>query len=87
MTKKGAVLAAAAAALFVTGQATQANAAHHEGDEKVKCEGVNSCKGSSECKTDHSACHGTNECAGKGWIMMSPDDCDAAKAKAKKVQK
>ena len=80
MTKRSVVLAAAAAAIFVSGSATPSVATHHEGDEKVKCEGVNSCKGQSECGTDHSSCNGHNECAGKGWIEMSPEECEAAKA-------
>lgn len=80
MKKRSAVLAAAAAAIFVSGGATVGNAAHHEGDEQVKCQGVNSCKGKSECNTDHSACHGQNECAGKGWIKMTAEECEKAKA-------
>lgn len=80
MTKKGAVLAAAAAAIFVGGSATPGDAAHHEGEELVKCHGVNGCKGQSECNTDHSACHGKNDCAGKGWIKMTPEECEKAKA-------
>ncbi len=81
MTKRSAVLVTAAAAIFMSGVSTQAVASgDHEGGEKVKCEGVNSCKGKSECATDHSACNGKNECAGKGWVEMSPDECDAAKA-------
>jgi len=84
MTKRSAVLAAAAAALFVSGTAGQAVATHHEGGEQVKCEGVNGCKGQSECKTDHSACNGQNECAGKGWVHLSPEACAKAKAAAEK---
>jgi hypothetical protein len=80
MTKRSAVLAAAAAAIFVSGAATQAVADSHEGGEKVKCEGVNSCKGQSGCKTAHSECSGQNECAGKGWVEMSAEECDEAKA-------
>jgi uncharacterized membrane protein len=80
MTKRSAVLAAAAAAFFVSGSATESVADHHEGGEKVKCEGVNSCKGQSECKTDHSSCNGHNECSGKGWVEMSAEECDKAKA-------
>jgi len=80
MTKRSAVLAAAAAAIFVSGAATQSMASSHEKDEMVKCEGVNSCKGQSACATDHSSCSGKNECAGKGWIEMSPEECSAAKA-------
>jgi hypothetical protein len=80
MTKRSAVLAAAAAAIFVSGAATQAVAGHHESGEKVKCEGANSCKGHSECATDQTSCSGQNECAGKGWVKMSPEECEAAKA-------
>jgi uncharacterized membrane protein len=83
MTKRSAVLAAAAAAIFVSGTAGIASAAHHEGEEQVKCHGVNECKGQSECNTDHSACNGKNDCAGKGWIKMSAEECEKAKAAQK----
>jgi uncharacterized membrane protein len=80
MNKRSALLAAAAATLFVSGQAGTALADHHESSDTVKCEGVNSCKGQSDCKTDHSECNGHNECAGKGWKSMTKEECDAAKA-------
>lgn len=80
LNKRSALLAAAAAAVFVSGQATIATAAHHEAGETVKCEGVNSCKGHSECTTDHSECSGLNECAGKGWKSMTAEECETAKA-------
>lgn len=80
MNKRSAILAASAAALFVSGAATQGVAGHHEGGEMVQCEGVNGCKGQSECATDHSACHGHNDCAGKGWIKMTAEECEKAKA-------
>jgi uncharacterized membrane protein len=36
--------------------------------QEVKCEGVNECKGTSECASkDGNACQGHNECKGKGW--------------------
>jgi hypothetical protein len=50
----------------------------------VKCEGVNSCKGHSECATEHSECGGQNQCKGKGWIKMTKADCDMEKEKLKK---
>lgn len=81
MTKRSTVLAAAAAALFVSGVATHAVAAdQNEGGDKVKCDGVNGCKGQSECKTAQSSCNGKNECAGKGWVEMTADECAKAKA-------
>jgi uncharacterized membrane protein len=80
MTRRSAVIAAAAAAIFVSGAATHAVASDQDGGNKVKCEGVNSCKGESACKTAHSSCKGQNECAGKGWVEMTPDECAKAKA-------
>lgn len=78
---KTALLAAAAAALVTGGVAGLASADHHEkGEDKVKCEGANKCKGHSACKTDHSSCSGLNSCSGKGWVYLSAEECDAAKA-------
>ena len=74
-------LASAAALIFVAGVATADNAEGTSGG-KVKCEGVNSCKGHSECMSAHNACKGKNSCAGKGFMMMTKEECDAAKAKA-----
>ena len=77
---KTAALAAAAAALFLSGSAALAD--HHEGEAKVKCEGVNSCKGHGSCATANNECAGQNGCAGKGVMEMTAAECDAAKAKA-----
>lgn len=42
----------------------------------VKCEGINSCKGTSECASATNACHGQNDCAGHGFISVpSEADC------------
>ena len=72
-------LAAAAAVMFSTAAVSTARA----DEAKVKCEGVNSCKGHSACKSANNACKGQNSCKGKGFLEMSKADCDAAKAKAK----
>ncbi len=80
---KGAALAAAAAAAFVLGAGNGALADHHEKGEKIHCEGVNACKGKSECQTAESKCGGLNSCKGKGWVSMSQEECDAAKKAAK----
>jgi uncharacterized membrane protein len=72
-------LAAAAAVMFSTVAMTTASA----DDAKVKCSGVNSCKGQSACKSANNACKGQNSCKGTGFKMMTQADCDAAKAKAK----
>ena len=76
----GFALAAAAAGMFAMTAAGPA-AAH---GAKVKCEGVNSCKGHSECKSAKSSCKGQNACKGQGFMEMSKDDCDKAKMSMKK---
>jgi len=71
--KTGFALAAAAAALLAT---TLPAAAADKMDAKVKCSGVNGCKGSSECKTAKSGCEGQNGCKGQGWVYKkSADEC------------
>ncbi|MFC4309653.1 hypothetical protein ACFPN2_11235 [Steroidobacter flavus] len=73
-------LATAAAVMFSTAPLT-ASAAD---EAKVKCEGVNACKGTTACATAANACAGKNACKGTGFLMLSKADCDAAKAKLKK---
>ncbi len=77
--RKGAI-AAAAASLFLGTTGSIAVVGSVAADEKIKCEGVNSCKGSSACKTLFSSCAGHNECKGKGFVMLTPEQCEAAKA-------
>jgi hypothetical protein len=77
----GAALATAAAVLFSSAPMLTAHAAD---EAKVKCEGVNSCKGKSECSTATNGCAGQNSCKGKGYISLPAAECEAAKAKAKK---
>jgi uncharacterized membrane protein len=77
-TISGAALAAAAAMILSSGVSTFAFAADAA---KVKCEGVNSCKGSSECKSADNSCKGMNTCKGHGWVTLTDEECTAAKAK------
>jgi len=72
-------LAAAAAVMFSTAFVGTASA----DEAKVKCEGVNSCKGKSACKSANNSCKGQNSCKGKGFLEMTQAKCDAAKAKGK----
>lgn len=74
-------LATAAAVMFSSAPLTAANAAD---EAKVKCEGVNACKGTSACGTAANACAGKNACKGQGFLMLSKAECDSAKAKLKK---
>lgn len=74
-----ATMAAAAAMLFTSGFVTFAVAADAA---TVHCSGVNSCKGTSECKSAKNSCKGMNSCKGEGWVSMSKEECKEAKAKA-----
>jgi hypothetical protein len=71
-------LAAAAAMIFST-----VSVAAHADEAKIKCQGVNSCKGQSACKSAKNACKGMNSCKGQGFLDLTKAQCDAAKAKAK----
>lgn len=79
MNSKKIALAAAAASLFLAGSALAEGEASGS-DAKVKCEGVNACKGKSACATAGSACAGKNACKGKGFVMMTEEECEDAKA-------
>lgn len=55
---------------------------NEEGSKKVKCFGINTCKGKSECAVDGAhGCSGANECKGKGWINVSAKECSDKKGK------
>ena len=74
----GIALATAAAGMFaMTADPAAAQAA------KVKCEGVNACKGHSDCKGMKNSCKGLNACKGQGMTEMSQADCDKAKMEMK----
>lgn len=69
----GATLAAAAAALVIG--ATLPSAPAHAANHKVKCFGLNACKGTGACKSLGNACKGHNACKGQGVKMMSKEAC------------
>jgi hypothetical protein len=75
----GMAVAAAAATLFIAGCAAPGGGSGDKiadaGTVKVKCYGVNSCKGQSECKTAMSSCKGHNSCKGQGFMMMGEQAC------------
>lgn len=80
---QGLAIAAAVASLFASAaHAADKAAATPKKDAKVaakvRCEGINSCKGTGECggKSGNS-CAGTNECKGKGWIQVPEKECKA----------
>jgi hypothetical protein len=75
----GAVLATAAAALFMAAPIS-VNADSHEGaaEPMGQCMGGNSCKGQSACKTANSSCKGQNACKGEGMTQTTKAECNEA---------
>ncbi len=77
-TRSGAAIATAAALVF-----SALSTAPAQADEaKIKCVGVNACKGQSACEGVRSACKGLNACKGQGYLNLTKAQCDAAQAKA-----
>ena len=73
----GIALATAAAAVFAAG--AMMSTVVQADDAKVHCSGINSCKGTSECKSAKNDCKGHNACKGQGWVTKdSAKDCEAA---------
>jgi len=48
-------------------------------EAKVKCQGINECKGKGGCATATNDCAGQNACKGKGWLEVTAKDCKAKK--------
>ena len=63
----GASIAAAAIALAMSGAVISTPA--KADSAKVKCMGINSCKGHGACKTAANACKGQNSCKGQGFLL------------------
>lgn len=77
--KSAVALASTAAALFALGGAMGVSTAFAADAMSVKCVGVNSCKGTSDCKTAKSECKGLNSCKGMGWVSKSSaQECTSA---------
>ena len=64
---KGALIAGAAAALFLSGADT-ARAEEKTGGDQVVCSGINACKGQGSCAGADNACKAQNTCKGHGWV-------------------
>ena len=44
-------------------------------EAKVKCSGINSCKGKGGCSSASNDCAGKNGCKGKGWVEATAKEC------------
>jgi uncharacterized membrane protein len=72
---KGILIATAAATLFATG-AIKARAEEKASGDKVKCAGINECKGHGTCAGAGNSCAGQNACKGKGVTMVPKAECE-----------
>ena len=81
ITKSGLGFAASAALFALTSTAVTSPVFAAEDGAAVHCYGVNSCKGSSDCKTAKNECKGQNSCKGTGFKEMSAKECTAAGGK------
>jgi hypothetical protein len=69
----------ALATLLLAGAASGcADESTSEGQQAVKCQGINECKGTSECAGPDGVndCQGMNTCEGMGWVSVETEkDC------------
>ncbi|UGQ46987.1 BufA2 family periplasmic bufferin-type metallophore [Massilia endophytica] len=85
--KSGAMIAAAAAAMAVSGQVNAAPKSSVSAGDMVHCAGINSCKGTSACATAENACRGQNSCKGRGFLEMKARECLAKDGKIADLDK
>lgn len=73
--KNGALIAAAVASLALSGTASAQAPTPSTVSNAVHCTGINSCKGTSDCKTAENACKGKNTCKGHGFLTTTKEEC------------
>ena len=73
-SKSAISFAAAAALIAITGASISAPAMAKD-VKTVHCFGVNSCKGTSDCKSGTHDCKGQNDCKGQGGCKAGDNGC------------
>ncbi len=81
MKSQTTLLASAAALLFLAGAANAQDSPEASEVKKIHCEGVNECKGHGACSGKDNGCAGKNGCKGQGFLELTAEECEAAKAK------
>jgi uncharacterized membrane protein len=71
---KGVLIASAVATLIASGSLV-ARAEDKAGGDKVRCAGINECKGHGSCAGEGHSCAGKNACKGQGWVETSAAEC------------
>jgi hypothetical protein len=75
MTTNGKAIAMTVAGLLLAAAPTLGHADDKVKDAKIKCSGINSCKGKGACAGASNSCSGQNGCKGKGWVETSAKEC------------
>jgi hypothetical protein len=75
MTTNGKAIAMTVVGLLLAAAPRVGHADDKTKDSKVRCSGINACKGQGACSGASNGCAGQNSCKGKGWV-------EAASAKA-----
>lgn len=76
--KLAGIIAASATALALSSAAIAGEAPKAKqigASDEVKCYGINTCKGASDCKTDASSCGGASGCGSAGNSCKGANSC------------
>lgn len=71
----GRTIAMAACGLLLTAAPHLARSDGNTKEAKVKCQGINECKGKGACAGATNDCAGMNACKGKGWLEVTAKEC------------
>ena len=72
--KKGSLLLASAVAGLLT-VGVVGGTAYADDSEKVRCYGINKCKGTGDCGGKGYSCAGNNGCKGRGYLNLDKETC------------
>ena len=75
MTMNGKAIAMTVAGLLLAVAPRVGHADDKTKEAKVKCTGINSCKGKGSCSGASNGCAGKNGCKGKGWVETTAKEC------------
>jgi len=75
MTMNGKAIAMTVAGLLLAAAPTLGHADDKTKEAKVKCAGINACKGKGGCASATNSCAGQNGCKGKGVVDATTKEC------------
>jgi hypothetical protein len=75
MTMNGKAIAMTVAGLLLAAAPSIGHADDKTKEAKVKCEGINACKGKGSCASAKNDCAGKNGCKGKGVTEATAKEC------------